>query len=233
MKAKPWLGISPQNRLSQLQPGKGCARGVGTPRSHPWEALLPGGLAQTQKPRVSKAMCFPSDRRTLATSLMSQMERAAQESPEPSGCLPVAPLQPKWKNIWPQCSTRLLRPRAPVGLPPGPADAETLMLAFWPNRFRKEAEATQTSLALQLCSSLIITSLLLIACAKTWALLQPLVDPSPARDERGSRRAGGAQISPSFAGATGLRPWQSPPLLHVQEGQAAPSTHGPTHWRKG
>lgn len=180
---------------------------------------------------MSKATCFPSDRRTLATSLMSQMERAAQESPEPSGCLPAAPLQPKWKNIWPQCSTRLLRPRAPAGPPPGPADAETLTLAFWPTWFRKEAEATQTSLALRLCSSLIITPLLLIACAKTWALLQPLVGPSPTRDERERRRARGAQISPSLAEATGLRPWQSPLLLRVQEGWAAPSTHSPVHWR--
>lgn len=53
---------------------------------------------------------------------------------------------------------------------------------FWPNQFRREAEATQTSLAPRLCSSLIIALLLHIACAKTWALLEPLVAPSPARD---------------------------------------------------
>lgn len=66
---------------------------------------------------------------------------------------------------------------------------------FWPNRFGREAEATQTSLALWLCLSLIIAPLLLIACAKTWALLQPLVGLSPAK--HGEREKEGMQ-STSF-----------------------------------
>lgn len=46
---------------------------------------------------------------------MSQMEREAQESPEPSGCLPAAPLQPEWKSRQSQRSARLLGPRARQG----------------------------------------------------------------------------------------------------------------------
>lgn len=76
-----------------------------------------------------KETCFPLGRRALATFLMSQMERTAQESPEPGGCLPTAPLQPKWKNIQPH--TCLLRPRALAEPPPRLADAEMLTLAFF------------------------------------------------------------------------------------------------------
>lgn len=99
---KPRLGISPQKALSKLQPGQGWARGAGMLRSQPREALLPSGTGTDPEATNCKATCFPSGRRVLTTSLMSQMERAAQESPEPGGCLPAAPLQPKWKNIRPR-----------------------------------------------------------------------------------------------------------------------------------
>lgn len=92
---------------------------------------------------------------------------------------------------------------------------------FWPNRFRREAETTQTSLALWLCSGLIITLLLLVA--KTWALLQPLVDLSPARDWEREKEGMWSADFPSLAGATGLKPWQSSMLLHAHGGRAAPT----------
>lgn len=89
---------------------------------------------------------------------------------------------------------------------------------FWPNWLRREAETTQTSLALWLCSALIITLLLL--GAKTWAQLQPLVDLSPARDREREKEGMWSADFPSLAGATGLKPWQS--SLHAHEGRAAP-----------
>lgn len=92
---------------------------------------------------------------------------------------------------------------------------------FWPNRFRREAETTQTSLALWLCSGLIITLLLLVA--KTWALLQPLVDLSPARDGEREKEGMWSADFPSLAGATGLKPWQSSILVHAHGGRAAPT----------
>ena len=114
--APAWEGLGSRCQHAALAaPGSPAAWGAGT----------------DPEATSGKATCFPSGRRALAASLMSQMERAAQESPEPTGCLPAAPLQPKWKNIWPQRSARLLRPRAPAGPPPGPADTETLTLAFF------------------------------------------------------------------------------------------------------
>lgn len=71
----------------QHSPGKLCCLGTG---------MGPEAMS-------CKETCFPLGRRALAMSLMSQMERAAQESPEPT-----APLQPKWKNTQPH--TCLLRP---------------------------------------------------------------------------------------------------------------------------
>lgn len=95
---------------------------------------------------------------------------------------------------------------------------------FWPNRFRREAETTQTSLALWLCSALIITLLLLLLLvAKTWALLQPLVDQSPARDGEREKEGMWSADFPSLAGAAGLKPWQSSLLPRVHEERAVPA----------
>lgn len=58
LKAKPWLGISPQQPLSQLQPGKGWAWGASMLRSPPRKALLPGELAQTQQPQAARRRVF-------------------------------------------------------------------------------------------------------------------------------------------------------------------------------
>jgi len=133
--------------------GWASAQGSRSPGSRPGRAGL-GGPARCAR-RPGKPCClrgwhrpsghepprFLPGRRARATSLVSQMERAAPQSPEPGGCLPAAPLQPKWKNIQPRRGACLPRPRAPAEPPPGPADAETLTLAFfWPSRFRREAE---------------------------------------------------------------------------------------------
>lgn len=99
---------------------------------------------------------------------------------------------------------------------------------FWPNRFRREAETAQTSLAPWLCSALIITLLLLLLLvAKTWALLQPLVDQPPARDGEREKEGMWSADFPSLAGATGLKPWQSSLLPHEHEGRAAPAVPPP------
>lgn len=213
----------------QLQPGKDGARGTGAlccagspgkpcclrgwhrPRSH---ELLRGdvfSVGQESTPDVS----HESDGKGGSRSHLSP---AAASSPSPA-------------RVEKHTALAQHTPAGTLSSGRAPSRASqrgnTHVSLFWPNQFRKEAEATQTSLALLLCSPLIIAPLLLVACVKAWSLLQPLVGPPPARDGQREKEGTRPRIFSPLAGATGLMPQQSTLLLCVQ-GRAAPSTgYGP------
>lgn len=152
----------------QLQPGKDGARGTGAlccagspgkpcclrgwhrPRSH---ELLRGdvfSVGQESTPDVS----HESDGKGGSRSHLSP---AAASSPSPA-------------RVEKHTALAQHTPAGTLSSGRAPSRASrcgnTHVSLFWPNRFRREAEATQTSLALLLCSPLIIAPLLLIACAK-------------------------------------------------------------------
>lgn len=98
-------------------------------------------------------------------SPMSQMKRAAQESPELSGSLPTAPLQSKWKNMRPQCSAcrdPALCPCPLLGRQTQKCSHQPLLAKLVQEGGRGDSHIP----GLCNCSSLIITWLLLTACAK-------------------------------------------------------------------
>lgn len=97
---KALVGHQPRELLSQLQPGKSWARGASTALG----SCSAWGLAQAQSHELQGDVFSIGQESTRDVS----HESDGKESPEPEGCLPTAPLQPKWKNTQPHPC--LLRP---------------------------------------------------------------------------------------------------------------------------